>query len=66
MYWEPSLGLLETLRRYLVFYGVTSLWWDLVRAAGNLLLLLVFGAPVLRLLRRFGRRFRFEVVLRER
>jgi energy-coupling factor transport system substrate-specific component len=61
MYWEPSLGLLETLRRYLLFYGITSLWWDLVRAAGNLLLLLVFGAPVLRLLRRFQQRFFFQV-----
>jgi energy-coupling factor transport system substrate-specific component len=61
MYWEPNLGLLEILRRYLVFYAVTSLWWDLVRAAGNLLLLLVFGAPVLRLLRRFQQRFFFQV-----
>jgi energy-coupling factor transport system substrate-specific component len=61
MYWEPSLGFLETLRRYLLFYGVTSLWWDLVRAAGNLLLLLIFGVPVLRLLRRFQQRFFFQV-----
>ena len=61
MYWEPGLGLLETLRRYLVFYAVTSLWWDLLRAAGNLLLLFIFGAPVLRLLRRFGQRFFFQV-----
>ncbi len=61
MYWEPGLGLLETLRRYLVFYAVTSLWWDLLRAAGNLLILFIFGAPVLRLLRRFGQRFFFQV-----
>jgi energy-coupling factor transport system substrate-specific component len=61
MYWEPSLGVLETLRRYFLFYGVTSLWWDLVRAVGNLLLLLIFGAPVLRLLRRFQQRFFFQV-----
>lgn len=61
MYWESGLGLVETLRRYLVFYAVTSLWWDLVRAAGNLLLLLAFGAPVLRLLRRFQQRFFFQV-----
>jgi energy-coupling factor transport system substrate-specific component len=61
MYWEPSLGLAETLRRYLVFYGFTSLWWDILRAAGNLVLLLLFGAPVLRLLRRFQQRFFFQV-----
>ena len=61
MYWEPGLGLAETLRRYLVFYGFTSLWWDLLRAAGNLVLLVIFGAPVLRLLRRFQQRFFFQV-----
>jgi energy-coupling factor transport system substrate-specific component len=61
MYWEPGLGLAETLNRYLVFYGVTSLWWDLGRAGGNLLLLLIFGGPVLRLLRRFQQRFFFQV-----
>ncbi len=65
MYWEPGLGLAETLRRYFLFYAVTSLWWDLIRAAGNLLLLLVFGVPVLRLLRRFQQRFFFQVRARE-
>lgn len=61
MYWQPGLGLAETLRRYFFFYAVTSLWWDILRAAGNLLLLLIFGAPVLRLLRRFQQRFFFQV-----
>lgn len=61
MYWQSGLGLGETLRRYVVFYAFTSLWWDLPRAAGNFVLLLLFAAPVLRLLRRFQRRFFFEV-----
>jgi energy-coupling factor transport system substrate-specific component len=61
MYWQPGLTLLETLQRYAVFYAVTSLWWDVIRAAGNFLLLLLFAAPVLRLLRRFQQRFFFEV-----
>jgi len=61
IYWEPGLGLVETLRRYLLFYAVTSLWWDILRAAGNLLLMLFFGAPILRLLRRFQQRFFFQV-----
>ena len=61
MYWQPGLGLSETVWRYAVFYTFTSLWWDLLRAVGNLLLLLVFAAPVLRLLRRFQQRFYFEV-----
>lgn len=62
MYWQQGLGLGETLRRYAVFYTITSLWWDLARAAGNFFLLLVFAAPVLRLLRRFQQRFYFEVI----
>ena len=62
MYWQPGLGLMETLRRYAVFYAITSLWWDLVRAGGNFLLLLLFGVPVVRLLRRFQRRFHFTVL----
>jgi energy-coupling factor transport system substrate-specific component len=61
MYWQPGLGLAETLKRYAVFYAVTSLWWDLIRAMGNFALLILFAAPVLRLLRRFQQRFHFEV-----
>ena len=61
MYWQPGLSLGQTLRRYALFYAVTSLWWDLARAVGNFVLLLLFAAPVLRLLRRFQQRFFFEV-----
>jgi energy-coupling factor transport system substrate-specific component len=59
--WQPGSGLWGTLGRYAAFYVTTSLWWDLGRAAGNLLLILLFGAPILRLLRRFQRRFRFQM-----
>jgi energy-coupling factor transport system substrate-specific component len=58
-YWQPGSGLWTTLGRYAAFYVTTSLWWDMGRAGGNLLLILVFGGPVLRLLRRFQRRFQF-------
>ena len=58
-YWEPGIGLAETLRRYAVFYLITSFFWDLLRAAGNVLLMLLLGAPVLRILRRFHQRFDF-------
>ncbi|MGD8794449.1 MAG: ECF transporter S component [Anaerolineae bacterium] len=61
LYWQPGMDLVETLKRYAAFYAVTSLWWDLVRAAGNFILLAIFAAPVLRLLRRFQKRFFFEV-----
>ena len=61
MYWQPGTGPWEAFKRYMVFYIVTSSWWDVGRAAGNVLMITLFGLPVLRLLRRFGRRFTFEV-----
>jgi energy-coupling factor transport system substrate-specific component len=59
MHWEPGLGALEAFKRYLAFYAITSSWWDVARAAGNAAIILAFGHPLLRLLRRFGRRFTF-------
>jgi len=60
LYWQPGIGLAETLKRYAAFYALTSFWWDLARAGGNALLLLFLAAPVVKLLRRFRRRFHFE------
>jgi len=59
MHWTPGVGPWETVQRYLVFYVVTSLAWDLARAGGNLLLVAVAGTALLRILRRFQRRFTF-------
>ncbi|MCL4863124.1 MAG: ECF transporter S component [Caldilineaceae bacterium] len=59
-FWEPGITLLETLRRYALFYLLTSLAWDMARLAGNVLLILALGAPLLRALRRFHRRFEFQ------
>jgi energy-coupling factor transport system substrate-specific component len=61
LYWQTGLGPLQSIRRYLVFYVLTSSWWDLGRSAGNALMIALFGAPVLRLLRRFGKRFTFQM-----
>lgn len=61
LYWQPGLSLGQTLQRYALFYGATSFAWDMGRAGGNFLLILLFGAPILRLLRRFRQRFRFQV-----
>jgi energy-coupling factor transport system substrate-specific component len=58
--WQPGISLLQTLMRYGLFYLTTSLWWDAGRAIGNLVLLLLLGAPVLRLLGRFRQRFQFS------
>jgi energy-coupling factor transport system substrate-specific component len=60
--WQPGMPAASTLRSYLVFYVVTSLWWDLARAAGNAVLLLLFSGAMLRVLRRFRSRFRFDLV----
>ena len=61
VYWQRGIGPLETFKRYLGFYALTSSWWDVGRAAGNMLILILFGAPLLRLLRRFGKRFTFDL-----
>jgi energy-coupling factor transport system substrate-specific component len=60
LYWSPGLGVAETVRRYATFYTVTSLGFDVTRAIGNVVLVLVFGGPVLRLLERYRSRFVWE------
>lgn len=59
-YWQAGVGLAETVQRYVVYYLATSLLWDVFAVAGNVLLVLVFGAATLRALRRFRQRFDFE------
>jgi energy-coupling factor transport system substrate-specific component len=59
--WTPGIGLGETLSRYAAFYVATSLWWDLVRAGGNVALILLLGAPMVQALTRFQRRFHFKL-----
>jgi energy-coupling factor transport system substrate-specific component len=59
-YWQPGVTPVETMRRYLLFYLITSLVWDLARAIGNVVLILALGAPILRVLRRFQTRFEFH------
>ncbi|MEM7118819.1 MAG: ECF transporter S component [Chloroflexota bacterium] len=61
--WEAGTGFWEGVTRYAAFYLATSLIWDVARGIGNLLLLLVLGAPTIRALRRFRNRFQFEVQL---
>ncbi|HTY73211.1 MAG TPA: ECF transporter S component [Actinomycetes bacterium] len=52
--------LAENLHRFLVFWLTTSLGFDVPRAVGNLVLVLVVGGPVLRALRRSARRAAFD------
>jgi len=60
--WQPDEGFLATLSRYGAFYLTTSFAWDVVRALGNLILILAIGLPVLRALNRFRDRLKFELV----
>jgi len=53
---------LTSLRHYLAFYLVSSLWWDMGRGLGNAILIWAFGTALLKLLRRFRKRFHFEFV----
>lgn len=63
LYWAPGLGLGETVRRYLVFYGATSAVYDAFRAAGNVAMFALFGRPVLLLLMRFRDRFTWQPIV---
>lgn len=58
--WEPGTGITQSIQHYAAYYLVTSLVWDLVRAAGSFTMLLFLSAPALRVLRRFQRRFSFD------
>ncbi len=61
LYWQPGEGLIATVRSYALFYLATSLFWDVWRGLGNAILILLFGAPILRLLRRYQQRFQFVI-----
>ena len=57
LYWNPGLSAAAAIGRYLRFYVVTSLGYDLARAVGNVVLTLALGAPLLLVLERFQAKF---------
>ena len=59
--WAPEATALENLGRYLRFYAVTSLGWDLFRAVGNAALVVLLGRPLLGSLDRAARRMNLRV-----
>jgi energy-coupling factor transport system substrate-specific component len=63
--WSPALSLAEAMERYLRFYLITSAPYDLFRAAGNVVLILALGAPLLRTLERYRDRFHWQPWLPE-
>ncbi len=60
LYWVPGAGAMDALERYAHFYLVTSLGFDLFRAAGNVVLVLLLGGPILRLLERYRQRLSWQ------
>lgn len=60
LYWQPGLGVTETLSRYMRFYAVTSFPFDLFRTIGNVILIVLLGAPILKLLERYHRQFTWQ------
>ena len=62
--WQPGTGLGSALSRYAAFYVATSLFWDVMRAAGNAVLMVALGLPAVRALSRFQERLQFVRVER--
>jgi energy-coupling factor transport system substrate-specific component len=58
-HWQPGMHWTDGVMRYAAFYLATSLAWDAMRLAGNMLLMFAFALPTLRVLRRFQQRFTF-------
>ena len=65
LYWSPGLSLQQSIERYSAFYVTTSLVHDATRAMATSLLIVVAGAPVMRLLRRFHTRAAWSTSLPE-
>lgn len=58
--WLNSAGFSGNLQRYAAYYFTTSFIWDITRAIGNILILVVLTKPVLNIFIRFNRRFSFQ------
>jgi energy-coupling factor transport system substrate-specific component len=59
--WDPGLSATETLARFGRFYLLTSAVYDSFRGVGNLLVVLLLGAPVLAAMQRLRARFTLVV-----
>lgn len=59
--WQTGLSVFEGISRYLVFYGVTSVWWDVFRSVGNFVLLMTLGTALVQAFRRFQLKFFPEI-----
>jgi energy-coupling factor transport system substrate-specific component len=60
--WEPGIAPAAALAHFARFYVLTSLAYDTFRAAGNAVMVLALGAPVIAALARFRARLAYQVV----
>jgi energy-coupling factor transport system substrate-specific component len=58
--WSPRSGAMANLAHYARFYAATSLAWDSFRAAGNAVLVVIVGRPLLGALDRAAKRMNFQ------
>lgn len=59
--WTPDLAPGVALSRFTHYYLATSLVWDTFRAAGNAVMIVVLGPPVMLAMERFRSRFSLEI-----
>jgi energy-coupling factor transport system substrate-specific component len=55
----PYQGM-QIFHEYLIFYGITSLWWDVFSGVGNVVLMVLFSKPLMVILLRFEKKFQFQ------
>lgn len=60
--WSPGMDASTALVHFARFYAVTSFAYDTFRAAGNVMIVLALGVPIIAALGRFRARLSFEVV----
>ena len=56
-----AVGALENFQRYIAYYLATSLFWDISRSVGNILIISLMTKPVLKIFQRFKQRFSFQI-----
>ena len=59
----PGGEILANLQRFVIFHFATALAWDIPRAVFTLILILLFGKPILNAIRRAMQRGNFEINL---
>lgn len=60
--WVKPASFLQNLGRFNAYYFAVSFVWDITRAIGNGLMLALFSKSILRIFKRFSKRFNYSLV----